>query len=91
MKRVGIAELKNSLSLHLRAVEAGDVVEVMDRARPIARIVPVVARKSVAIRPSRRPFVTIRDRRYPPLHLGVSSDELLLEERRDRLDPGAAG
>ena len=54
MRRVGIAELKNSLSQQLRAVEAGDVVEVMDRARPIARIVPVPSRKTVTIRPSKR-------------------------------------
>lgn len=90
MKRVGIAELKDSLSLHLRSAEAGEVVEVMDRARPIARIVPVpvAGRRSVAIRPSKRPFASVRDRRFPPLDLGVSSDELLREERRDRLDPG---
>lgn len=90
MRRVGIAELKNSLSQQLRAVEAGDVVEVMDRARPIARIVPVPSRKTVTIRPSKRPFTTVRDRRFAPLDLGTSSDELLREERRDRFDPGPA-
>ena len=41
MKRVGVAELKDQLSKHLRAVEAGAEVEVTDRDRPIARIVPV--------------------------------------------------
>ena len=91
MKRVGIAELKNTLSVHLRSVEGGEVVEVMDRARPIARIVPMPGRKSVTLRPSKRPFATVRDRRFPPLDLGVSSEELLREERRDRLDPGVAG
>jgi prevent-host-death family protein len=87
MKRVGIAQLKDNLSLHLRSVEAGEVVEVMDRARPIARIVPISSRRSVTIRPSKRPFASIRDRRFPPLDLTVSSDELLSEERRDRFDP----
>ncbi|MBI4260112.1 MAG: type II toxin-antitoxin system prevent-host-death family antitoxin, partial [Actinobacteria bacterium] len=41
MKRVKIAELKDQLSKHLRAVERGAHVEVTDRDRPIARIVPV--------------------------------------------------
>jgi len=89
MRRVGIAQLKDNLSLHLRSVEAGEVVEVMDRARPIARIVPVTPRRSVTIRPSKRPFATVRDRRFPPLDLPVSSDELLRQERRDRIDPEA--
>src|SRR5438094_205007 len=40
MKTVKIAELKNHLSEHLRAVEAGDEIIVTDRNRPIARIVP---------------------------------------------------
>lgn len=91
MKRVGIAELKNTLSVHLRSVEGGEVVEVMDRARPIARIVPMPARKSVTLRPSKRPFATVRDRRFPPLDLGISSDELLRVERSDRLDRETAG
>ncbi|HEV3194212.1 MAG TPA: hypothetical protein VGY54_27090 [Polyangiaceae bacterium] len=28
-------------SKHLRSAEAGEVIEVMDRARPIARVVPM--------------------------------------------------
>lgn len=91
MKRVGIAELKNTLSVHLRSVEGGEVVEVMDRARPIARIVPMPVRRSVTLRPSKRPFATVRDRRFPPLDLGISSDELLRVERSDRLDRETAG
>jgi len=41
MKRVKIAELKDQLSRHLREVERGGEIEVTDRDRPIARIVPV--------------------------------------------------
>ena len=37
MKQVGVAELKNNLSRHLRAVESGEVIEVTDHDRPIAR------------------------------------------------------
>jgi prevent-host-death family protein len=91
MRRVGIAQLKDTLSLHLRSVEAGEVVEVMDRARPIARIVPISPRRSVTIRPSKRPFAAVRDRRFPPLDLPVSSDELLREERREWVDRETPG
>jgi prevent-host-death family protein len=91
MRRVGIAQLKDNLSLHLRSVEAGEVVEVMDRARPIARIVPISPRRSVTIRPSKRPFAAVRDRRFPPLDLPVSSDELLREERREWVDRETPG
>ncbi|HEX9695860.1 MAG TPA: type II toxin-antitoxin system prevent-host-death family antitoxin [Actinomycetota bacterium] len=82
MKQVRIAELKDRLSEHLRAVERGDEVEVTDRGRPIARIVPVSRR--VRILRATRPFTTIRRRRYRSARWPVSSLDLLREERRDR-------
>ncbi len=84
MKRVGVAELKDQLSKHLRAVEAGVEVEVTDRDRPIARIVPVRQGREVVIRPPVRPFSSIRRRHYPPAGWPVSSTELLLAERQGR-------
>jgi prevent-host-death family protein len=39
MLRVGIAELKARLSEFLRAARNGEPVEVLDRGRPVARIV----------------------------------------------------
>jgi prevent-host-death family protein len=89
MRRIGVAELKNNLSRELRAVEAGEEVEVMDRARPIARIVPVAKPSAsrgheIRIRPALRPFAEIRDRRYEPLPGGSDSLALLLEERGER-------
>ncbi|MBI4259469.1 MAG: type II toxin-antitoxin system prevent-host-death family antitoxin [Actinobacteria bacterium] len=84
MKRVKIAELKDQLSRHLRAVERGAEVEVTDRDRPIARIVPVGERAQVRTVPPVRPFSSIRRRRYRPAGWGVSSTELLLEERQRR-------
>jgi len=41
MKKAKIAELKNSLSRYLDHVREGGQVLVMDRDRPVARIVPV--------------------------------------------------
>lgn len=85
MKRVQIAELKNHLSQHLRAVEAGGEVVVTDRQRPIARIVPALSSgPAVSITSPRTDFVTVRDRERPPVELGVSSTRLLLDERGQR-------
>ena len=84
MKRVGIAELKDRLSEHLRAVEAGAEVVVLDRKRPIARIVPMAASAGlVRVEPPARTFSTIRDRRRKPARWPIPSTELLMEERRE--------
>ena len=85
MKRVGVAELKDKLSRHLRAVEAGEVIEVNDHARPIVRMIPVRRDgEPIIIRPALRPVSEIRDRRFEPLGLPVNSTDLLLEDRRRR-------
>ncbi|MEX1262514.1 MAG: type II toxin-antitoxin system prevent-host-death family antitoxin [Actinomycetota bacterium] len=85
MKRVKIAELKDQLSRHLRAVENGAEVEVTDRDRPIARIVPVSrAGSSLVVRPPKHPFSTVSGRRHAPARWNVSSLDLLLEERQGR-------
>ena len=84
MKRVKIAELKDQLSKRLRAVERGAEVEVTDRDRPIARIVPVTDDDGVVLIPPTRSFSRLRRKRYPPAGWGRSSTELLSEERRQR-------
>lgn len=84
MRRVRIAELKDHLSQHLRAVEAGGEVEVMDRDRPIARILPADRPRSVPVRPPVKPFASIRDRMHPPADWRIASSDLLAEERQER-------
>ena len=84
MKRVKIAELKNQLSRHLRAVERGAEIEVTDRERPIARIISVAPDSGIEIVPAKRPFARLRRRRYPRAHWRRSSLELLHEERGTR-------
>ncbi len=84
MKRVGVADLKNQLSKHLRAVEAGGEFEVTDRDRPIARILPVQANTRVAVQPSRKPFAVLRSRTYRSAGWAIGSTELLLEDRQGR-------
>jgi prevent-host-death family protein len=85
MKRVKIADLKNQLSQHLRAVEQGAEIEVTDRRRPIVRLVPVrPPATEIRIIPARRPFAEVRNRRYPKACWHTDSLRLLLEERGRR-------
>lgn len=85
MKSVRIAELKDRLSEHLRAVERGAQIEVRDRDRPIARIVPVPAEPTpIRVVSPRRPFASVRDRPRRRVRWRVGSLELLLEERGRR-------
>lgn len=41
MKTIGIRELRQQASRHLRAVQAGETIQVTDRGKPVAMIVPV--------------------------------------------------
>ena len=84
MKQVGVAELKNGLSRHLRAVEGGEILEITDHDRPIARLVPIEHKTRLVVRPPLRPFSEVRDRVYPPAETGIDYVELLLEDRRWR-------
>lgn len=83
--RVKIAELKDRLSEHLRAVEAGAEVVVTDRNRPIARIVPVLAAEvPLAIQPPTVAFATVRKHKHQRAHWTKPSSALLDDERADR-------
>jgi prevent-host-death family protein len=84
MKQVGVADLKNNLSRHLRSVEAGQAIEVTDHDRPIARLIPIESKARLELRPPQRPFSEIRDKVYPTSDLGIDYVELLLEDRRKR-------
>jgi prevent-host-death family protein len=41
MRYIGIRELRQQASRYLRDVERGETIEVTDRGRPVARLVPV--------------------------------------------------
>lgn len=84
MKRVKVAELKDNLSRYLRSAEAGATVTVTDRDRPVAQIVPFPAEEGVELTEAEQPFVTVRERRYPPFRAPFDSLALLLAERGDR-------
>ena len=81
MKQVGVAEFKNNLSRHLRLVESGEVIEITDHDRPVARLVPIEPKSRLVIRGPERPFSEIAHTRYEPLNLPISSAELLRQDR----------
>jgi antitoxin (DNA-binding transcriptional repressor) of toxin-antitoxin stability system len=80
---VQIAQLKSRLSEHLRAVQAGSRVTVLDRQTPIAMIVPHEPAPSVRVR---RPLASapgLRDVPLPPpLRPRIDAVRALLEERQ---------
>ena len=41
MTRIGVRELRQNASRYLRRVQGGETIEVTDRGRPVARLVPV--------------------------------------------------
>jgi prevent-host-death family protein len=85
MKRVKIAEFKSQLSRHLRAVEGGAEIEITDRDRPIARVVPIASREvAIELTPPKVPITKLRKKRIKPANWPVDSLEMLLEDRRKR-------
>jgi prevent-host-death family protein len=85
MKQVCVSELRSHLSEHLRRAEAGEVVEVLHRARPIAKVVPVEAEgTALEVIAAERPFASVRSVRLPPLELPMSSLEALRQDRGAR-------
>ncbi len=42
LDRVGIRELRQNLSVYLRRVQTGESLEVTDRGRPVALLVPLL-------------------------------------------------
>ena len=83
-KEVGVAELKSHLSEYLRQVRGGESIVILDRDRPIARLVPyeeenipLIVRKATG---DHREWVA-----PPPLDLGgLDAVEILLELRGER-------
>ena len=41
MERIGVRELRQHASVYLARVESGETLEVTDRGRPVAMLVPV--------------------------------------------------
>jgi prevent-host-death family protein len=82
MSKVGIAELKARLSHHLRKVRRGQILIVLDRDRPVARIVPFDSESPLEVRRATR---RLRDLRLPPPPARLTDSlKVLLEDRASR-------
>jgi prevent-host-death family protein len=84
MKQVKIADLKDRLSEHLRTVQQGQELEVTDRRRPIARIVPLASGGGPRIIPATLAVARMRRKRQRPARWPVDSLSLLLRDRERR-------
>ena len=85
MKSVKIAELKDKLSEHLRAVEAGEEVIITDRNRPIARLSPIQpGEPPLTFEEPTESFKALRAKRWPAARWKLSGAQLLDAERREK-------
>lgn len=80
MKTVGIAELKARLSAHLKSVQRGHPITVMDRERAVALIVPFEEARRISVRAPIRPLHSFN--LPPPVKGPIDSLSALLEERQ---------
>lgn len=85
MTQVGIAELKAHLSQYLREAKSGEVVEVLDRGVPVARIMPPDwTAIPMSTRPPRRKLTRLKA--PPPTNYDFDIvEELVKDRRKDRL------
>lgn len=89
-RRVGVRELRQNLSVHLRKVKAGQVLEVTERGIPVAQLGPLppaddsLARLEASGLLVRRAARRLEDLGPPiPLPRGVSISKILDELRED--------
>lgn len=88
-EQVGVRELRDRLSSYLERVRGGEQIEVTDRGRPVALLVPLPAeRRKIAeliesgvLIPAKKPWRPGRLVRLPPG--SPSASEALEELRRD--------
>jgi prevent-host-death family protein len=69
MKSIGIRELRQHASRYLRDVERGETIEITDRGRPVARIVPTGDGDAIA-------RLTTEGRLRPALRAPLESDPI---------------
>lgn len=91
MTSVGIRELRQRASALLRLVEAGESVEITDRGRPVAMLVPMPADEGPLAEMRRRGEIipaTIQDDFDEPLAFdGEPASVILDRQRAERLRP----
>jgi prevent-host-death family protein len=92
--RVGVRELRQNLSVYLERVLVGERLEVTDRGRPVAMLVPLPAPSSLVDRLVAEGRATPPSRKLddlPPLRgaaaagLDAALQQALSDERQDRV------
>jgi prevent-host-death family protein len=90
MRSIGIRELRQHASRYLRDVERGETIEITDRGRPVARIVPTgegdVIERLVAtgrLSPARRVALD-SDPLAPTAGVELPSETLLADRANER-------
>ena len=84
---VNIAALKANLARYLRRVEAGEAITVLDRMRPIARLVGIRPGEetNLVMIPARKDPMKISDVKIHKVNQSLPDVvELLMEDRRKR-------
>lgn len=83
---VGVRDLKNNLSRHLKSVKNGETITVTEHGRPIARLEPIVELSRLdqmiadgSATPAKEP----KGELPPPIKTAGSVLEILLRDRRD--------
>lgn len=91
MRSIGVRELRQQASRYLREVERGAAIEVTDRGRPVARIVPLRPSVSVdaliaagAIVPSRGDPLELGVPLPPTKGVPLPSEELAAMRKAER-------
>lgn len=85
MEQVRIAQLKARLSHYVRLAERGERIEILDRNRPIARLVPLDDEADdLELTLPLIPFESVRDKQYEPADWADAAEEMLMEDRRRR-------
>jgi len=90
-KQVAVRELRQNLSVHLRRVKKGEVLEVTERGQPVAVLAPLpemltpmgrLLLSGRVMRPATRSLGDLP----PPLRLDLKAtlSEILQEQRADR-------
>ena len=92
MKRVGVRELRQNLSVHLRRVQRGESLEVTEYGRPVAVLAPLpepagTRDRLLAAGKFERARASIAELGPPPSALNptVSVSDALADERADRI------
>lgn len=88
MERIGVRELRQHASQYLHRVEQGETVEVTQRGRPVARLVPLERATTTrerliaagSLRPASKPFVLPARAPLPP---GAPDTATVLDDLRE--------